>query len=413
MTSIRSFSLRRLRGAIAVALPFAGCSDAPRSPAGAITTVDTIAGIVHIRSAGSPARWQAIELLTLGSAGLESTEDAQAFARITGVLGDAAGRIYVADGRALEIRVFDADGTVLDRFGAEGAGPGEFGGLQSIAWLGDTLLALDPGNARLGMFSPDGAWLDHRPYMALTGSSIRLFSAGPRDVYMPFYGRIGEQRGLVFVRQRPGGAADTLSGDIGRPGASATSDMRDRIRELTVRCTHSAGQGISTYSADLAPEPVLVPAPDGLRAAAWGATYRIAFLNAVGDTVRIVERDVAGDPLGDEEWRAEERRFEEFLDRFSDETCEPRSLPRPPERRLLLGIFFDQVGRMWVERENATTRAFDIFHPDGTLLATLDYSPPRLERVPPHIREDRFYIVVTDSLDIEYVKVFRIDTGDR
>jgi hypothetical protein len=395
-------------GTAAFGLVLSACGGATATP-GATTTVDTIAGVVHVRNAGSPVAWQATEQLTLGWAGLEGAHDEQAFAAVTGILADRDGRIYVADGRALEIRVFDAAGTLVRRFGGPGAGPGEFRGLQSIAWLGDTLLALDPGNARLGLFTANGEWLDHRPYMALTGSSIRLYSTGPRDVYMPFIGRVGDRRGLVFVRQPPA-PADTLSGDVGQLGTLASSSLRERASALAVVCTHDGGRGISTYSADLAPDPILVPAPDGLRATAWGADYRIALVNAIGDTVRVVERDVTAGPLSDEEWSAEERRFREFLDRFSDESCEPRSLPRPAERRLLLGIFFDDVGRMWVERDAGTLRAFDVFAPDGRLLATID-TPVRFDRVPPHVRDDMLYIVVTDSLDVQYVKAFAIRTS--
>jgi hypothetical protein len=35
-------------------------------------------------------------------------------------------------------------------------------------------------------------------------------------------------------------------------------------------------------------------------------------------------------------------------------------------------------------------------------------SPAHAERVPPYIRDNRLYLVVTDSLDVEYVKVFDI-----
>jgi hypothetical protein len=371
------------------------------------TTVDTIGGTVRVRNSGQPEMWQAVERLTLGSAGMGDIAEEQIFGRISNVIADAEGGIFVADGRSLDVRMFDESGTFVRRFGASGAGPGEFRGLQSIAWLGDTLLALDPGNARLGMLEPNGAWIDHRPYMPLTGGSIRLHAVGARDVYMPFIGRVGEGRGLVFVRQTPDGPRDTLSGDYFAAGGASSASLGDRLRELTVLCRHNAGGGISTYSADLAPRAFLLPAPDALRAFAWGADFRIALIDAAGDTTRVIERDLVSGPLSDEEWGQEQERFQEFLDRFSDETCEPRSLPRPAERRVILGITFDDTGRMWIERDAIGQLALDVFAPDGRLLATMDI-PAHAERVPPYIRDDRLYLVVTDSLDVEYVKVFDI-----
>jgi len=371
------------------------------------TTVDTVDGTAHVRNSGQPEMWQAVERLTLGSAGMEEIAEEQIFGRISNVIADAEGRIFVADGRSLDVRVFDETGTLVHRFGASGAGPGEFRGLQSIAWLGDTLLALDPGNARLGLLEPTGAWIDHRPYMPLSGSSIRLHAVGARDVYMPFIGRIGEGRGLVFVRQTPDGPRDTLSGDYFAAAGASSASLGDRMRELAVVCRHDAGRGISTYAADLAPQAFLLPAPDGLRAFVWGADYRIALIDAAGDTVRVIERDLVSGPLSDEEWTREQERFQEFLDRFSDETCEPRSLPRPAERRVILGITFDDAGRMWIERDAIGQPALDVFAPDGRLLATMDI-PAHAERVPPYIRDERLYLVVTDSLDVEYVKVFDI-----
>jgi hypothetical protein len=66
---------------------------------------------------------------------------------------------------------------------------------------------------------------------------------------------------------------------------------------------------------------------------------------------------------------------------------------------------------MWIERDAIGQLALDVFAPDGRLLATMDI-PAHAERVPPYIRDDRLYLVVTDSLDVEYVKVFDIRGPD-
>ena len=399
---------RRFAAAILTLVPLcSACRADVRASSTIVTTMDTIGGVVHVRNAGAPRAGSLTERVRLGSAGLETTDSNQVFGRIAGVVADANGRIYIADANAHQIRVFDEGGAFLHRFGSEGAGPGEVRALQSIGIMGDTLAVLDWGNARLGLFSTDGEWLDHRQYMALSGSGIRLHMTGSHELYMPFVGAVGEQRGLLFVRQTPGGARDTLSASL-HVGAPAATTMRERASALAVLCRHSAGRGISLYSADLAPSAIVVPAPDALRAAASGAEYSIAFVDAAGDTVRVIERDLASGPLNDEEWADEQRRFQEFLDQFDDESCEPRTLPRPPVRRMLLSIFFDDAGRTWVERETATGRVFDVFDGAGRLLAELE-APQRLDRVPPYVRDGRLYLVVTDSLDVEYVNAFDVN----
>jgi len=389
----------------------AGCGDGRTAAAATVVSFDTVAGIVYVRNSGVPERWQLVERRVLGSSVVEGQPADDEFGRITGVLGDAAGRTYVADANAVEVRVFDDAGVHVGRIGTEGAGPGEFRTPQSIGWLGDTLAVLDPGNARLGLFDRTGQWLGHRQYLALSGSGIRLHGTAPGELYMPFIGQVGERRGLVWVRQTPAGVADTLDADLLRAGAAATaSELRERASRLAVVCTHSAGRGLSVYSADLAPRPLIVPAPGALRAAAWSAEYRIAFVDAAGDTVRVIERDVSRSPLSDAAWADEERRFEEFLDQFTDESCDPRSLPRPATPRMLLGIHFDDAGRTWIERETEAGRMFDVYSTDGRLLAELD-APARLDRVPPYTGHGRLYIVTTDSLDIEYVRVYDIVSG--
>lgn len=385
-----------------------GCADDVHRAGAVSTAIDTVGGIVFVRNAGAPAQWSLTELRSLGSAGMVGEPRDDEFGRIVGVLADGAGNIYVADATATEIRVFPPTDGPVRRMGRRGAGPAEYATLQSIGWLGDTLAVLDPGNGRLGLFSRDGEWLGQRPYMALSGAQVRLYATGANELYMPFV-RGGS---IVFVRQTAAGTGDTLAYDIAKPGATEASEVLAQSRRLSVVCRHSANRGISSYVADIAPRAIVVPAPNGLRAAVWSSEYRVAFVNSVGDTTRVVERDVPVQPVADELWAEQERRFREFLDQFDDESCEPRTLPRPDSRRIILDVAFDDTQRIWVERETDTGRAFDVFMQDGELLATVD-SPVRNDRVPVFIRGDRLYLVVRDSLDIEYVKEYEVTEADR
>ena len=394
------------------AMALFACADTVRPTTSAVTTIDTVAGVELVHNAGAPPSWTLIEILTLGSAGGTEAAADDEFGRVSTVIADDSGYVYVADANATEIRVFDAGGTLVRRIGRRGSGPAEYQELQSIGWLGDTLAVLDPGNARLGLFLKSGEWLDHRPYLPLYGDGIRLHSTGLGELYMPFFMPSASRSGLVYLQQTRSGPGDTITSDVALPGSAAVDELRERQRSLYVICRHSGGRGISSYSATLAPQSIVMPAPAQSRAVAWSSQYRISFLKGAGDTVRVVDRDLAVRAITDEDWLMEEQKYLEFLDTFTDETCEPRSLPRPDQRRIILSISFDDSGRMWVERETTSGRAFDAFDGAGRLLGTVA-SPDRLDRVPPFIRGDRMYLVVTDSLEVEYVKGYAIRAGAR
>jgi hypothetical protein len=350
---------------------------------------------------GVPPSWELRELLTLGSAGglgAESADDE--FGSLTGILADHEGLIYLADAQSYDIRVFDPAGHLLRRIGRQGGGPGEFGMLQSIGWIGETLAALDPNNGRMGLMRTDGEWVGHRTYAALTGD-IRIYQTGPGELYMPMIGtRDSDGGGLVYIRQTERGAADTLRS----PMRIASAGERPRSN---VVCRFQGG--ISFYSVNFAPKLVFSPAPEALMAQAWTADYQIAFTDAANDTVRLVARDLPPLPVTNEELSAVEAKFREWRERWAGANCEPARPARPAARSFIREIFFDDAGNTWVERETASGWAYDIFDPTGRLLAEIP--APDRKGIPPFIRGDRLYLITTDEMDVEYVKVFAIEKG--
>lgn len=142
--------------------------------------IDTIGGVVHVRSPASSPAWSAREILAIGSV----DEGPASFGQVRSVVADDEGTIYVADIQADEIRVFDRLGRFLRTIGRQGAGPAEFGDLYSLAWLGDTLVALDPRNARIGLLTRTGEWLGELRHQPISGDlNIRLYHAGEDAIY--------------------------------------------------------------------------------------------------------------------------------------------------------------------------------------------------------------------------------------
>jgi len=98
------------------------------------------------------------------------------FIGITGIKVDSEGNIYVLDGRARKVLVFDKDGKHIRSFGRKGQGPGEFQIANDIVLTPDeTIMILDRGNLRLSFFSQEGELLNE----ISTSKIPRLFRIYP------------------------------------------------------------------------------------------------------------------------------------------------------------------------------------------------------------------------------------------
>lgn len=124
-------------------------------------TIEEINGVTVIKNPKEPMYREDVlsleEELTLG----ETREGEEpVFIGVSGIQVDSRGNIYVLDGRARQVKVFDKDGKHIRSFGRKGQGPGEFQVTNDIVMTPDeTIMILDRGNLRLSFFSPEGELL--------------------------------------------------------------------------------------------------------------------------------------------------------------------------------------------------------------------------------------------------------------
>ncbi len=345
----------------------AGCADRAPGPEGELRVeVDTTGTVPNVHSSGQAPGWTLEPVLRLGRVEGGPEE----FGAIRSLLADEDRNLYVADNLAQEIRVFAPDGTHLRTIGRRGQGPGEFGELYSLAWLGEELIALDPGNARLAILSRQGAWIRSMQGLGITGpaSLIRLHPLGSEGFYSP--GFDPERGGLLFARLTSAGVGDTIPAPRPPQGAEPSG----------VLC-HRPDGGIQSIVLPEAPGIVYGFPPAGrLVAVSMTDAYRIGFQDPSGDTLRTVTRELPRAAYPDSLWEVGMRPYRQMREDFPGAQCEPSAPERPRYRAALRHLVFDEAGRLWVEAAVEGGFAWEVFDAEGRLLGAAP--APRIHHCP-------------------------------
>jgi len=318
--------------------------------------------------------------------------------RLSAVVTDAIGNIYVLDEGAAQIRVFDSAGAPLRVIGRRGAGPGEFGPAygMGIGWLGDTLVVLDPGNARLARLSPAGQWIGSWPAKRITGRGVRLHQATLSAVYTPDWRPLDGQAQSLLVRYTASGAGDTL-----------VMPERPKAPPGAIVCP-AAGGAIRFFGIPFAPGVLAEPGPGGELVTAGTGMYRIAFLSVRGDTLRTIVREMEPVAVSDSEWTADIDDYTSFRAKNPTASCDPSSPPRMRVKPVLRNLAFDDAGNLWVEHRSANGDMLDVFDPAGKLIGTMP-APVHDSDVPLYVRGSRLYAIDLDSTTgAQVVKGYRV-----
>jgi hypothetical protein len=125
------------------------------------------------------------------------------FSQIRSVQTSDKGEVFVLDGQAREVRVFNEMGERVRAFGREGQGPGEFTRPVGMGLIGDTVWVTDIQNRRISWFSSEGNVLFSMPIqgvpfdVGIQGVSLTLTPGKPRPD-----GLIESDRNLVMRLNR-------------------------------------------------------------------------------------------------------------------------------------------------------------------------------------------------------------------
>lgn len=365
----------------------AACDDSEATPSSSVPVTDSASIRVVTNPPGDLVYAELAEEPTL-SIGQLSGPDELLFGRIATARRDAVGNVVVADGQALEIRIFDGEGRHIQSLGRDGEGPGEFrtlSGAWPIRYKDETdvdsrqIMAADSELDRITRFSGEGtpmgtATLAGRDDMSiltvgLAGPDAVLSRASPYN--LPDFATFGggsavnmmdallggeENRRVLFVRHTMDGElADTLA--EGKDAAVGSVALGDGVRSFAIPFSSEAATAGS-------PHGVVVTDGVGFEIRVFGEDGSLRVIARIDDapparTDEHLER-YAGGGSSD----ADEAEIRERIERY-------RQVPLPDLLPGYTDVLFSEEGEIWARRyrlPDESMARWDVFAADGVYL---------------------------------------------
>lgn len=359
--------------------------------------------------------WTTEELLTIGTA--DGDADYQ-FGQIAAVDVLSDGRIAVLDQQAQRVRIYGADGAYEQSFGGPGNGPGEFspGAMALFVGRGDTIVVPDMGNQRVTVIPTEGGAtsfplsMEQGIPMGFDISDEGVLVSHRRVMNMANPTAQTDDNDVVLAQAYDGTIVDTL-----------LTPRRGGTFEMT-----AGGPRFTLFAA----EPQWTTLSDERLAYASNDAYRISVYGPDGDLERIVTYPHRPQPVTEAE--------QEIVLELVRASMEQNGAPAQMIDQMIGAMSFADNwpafarlrggpdGTLWVqrlrklsemsddERENWNPQLdqggpeWDVFEADGRYGGVVEL-PARF--TPFAIEEDRIYGVYRDEFDVQYVRVYGLDTG--
>jgi len=287
------------------------------------------------------------------------------FGAVGALATDSRDNIFVLDGFAQQIHVFDSEGAHLRTVGGKGEGPGEFRMAQALVMgPGDTLWVTDPMTRRYSVFGPDGGLARLVTRRINGGAAAERCSLSDDGSYLewvtrfPNEERTGELSDIDLLHIYPLRVSPDGDGQDTLPRLEFTQTMAD-MPSMGMRRPVWIGPALRrTFNCS------------GSFWFAQSGEYRLYKRTLEGDTTLITSLTDARPADVDEADRDElRRRFGERPAVLADQL---RALPE--EKPIIETMFVDGVGHMFVIPETERVEpgtAIDVFRDDGVFLGRL------------------------------------------
>lgn len=408
----RVVGMNRLMAAAMLSAAALGCSADSRVAREWAGTVYDSAGVTVVANPAAglwteATAWSLKEELRIG---VVIGDPMREFGFIAGLAVDDAGRIYVLDSMAREIRVFDPDGKFLSAFAQRGSGPGELNSPSAVLiGGGDTILVPDVPNGRVQRFLTDGSPAGQSPMDLARGFPL---SWATRD-------------GLLLEELRP--HPPSSSGEA-PPALVLLRDGGGQVVETLLEMEDSGALQYRNGMAHMvafSPEPRWALLEDGRLVSGRLSAYRLEIRDRNGRMGRVVTKSFEPRPLRDSDRQALRERIRGVYG----------SGPLSAEREQMIrtmefgthfpafaSLFGGPDGTLWVQQalqvssfepheiasfglHAIAAREYDIFDREGRYQGTM--TPPR-GFDPMMAQGEHLYGVQRDDLDVQYVVRLRV-----
>ena len=323
--------------------------------------------------------WILNERLRLGRLDGDGPE---VFGRVSGLTLDVDGRIYVYDGQARELRIFDGDGTIFEVVGRQGAGPQEFNAVVGLTWTPDgSLWLVDAGNGRYAQYNPPGSI-----------ETVRR----PIGVYtLPWLGGWAKDGRFFDTARITGGeSSSSVLISMSSPGHAIDSVV---LPEVDIPAPN---MGDMTFPLPFAARQIWAFDPEGRIWTAVSSDYVLTALDLSGDTVAIVRRDHERSLLTQVQQYSVATYARNLTSRFG---VEVPSQTIPNKAPVLQWMTVDDSSYLWVCSKSQTPcDSLDVFDSGGVYLGAVTLPTPVVG--PPVIR-GRLLLLASEGASGEPVVV--------
>ena len=405
--------------AATILLAAASCDAAPA----AIHTIHTDSAGIPIATAVAPL-WGPGEGWTVGAEplieiGTVTGPPEYQFTDVVAAVRLSNGDIVVADRGTSELRSYDAAGNFQWRTGRFGEGPGEFESLDFLGTTdGDSLLTHDERLLRVQLFDSSGG-LGRTLRTVLPRGDVAPGGSAPDKVVGIAKNNLiirfielaeGTDQGIVrWLNER------VVAVDLADGSASVLTVVPgEEVERLS---------DLSTTMLTFGNMPEYGAAADRVAVTDTKA-FSVQVLSPVGGIVeRIVRRNLAPQEATDAVFEVHLAGILEMVSGVPAEEVSRirqmwRDRRRAPVLPVLRSVHVDATGHLWLAPyyvAGADPPPFEIHAPDGTWLGSVSL-PPGLQRAfiqyqAPYmeIGEDYILGVWTDDLDVQYVRMYRIN----
>lgn len=334
--------------------------------------------------------WRLVEESRIGVA---DGNGPAAFGEVVALAIDGLDRVWVADGRNHQIRVFDVRGRHVRSIGRKGGGPAEFGSIAGMAWGADgNLWVLDGTNQRFAVYDTAGA---------LVTTHLRRSNY----VAVPWPGSVDREGRLIDAVQAGDGREVIVRHAPGAVPADTVVPPPFRAEYFTLEASGPGGRTITQMNVPFTGSQLWRVDPRGNVWISRTDLYRIERRPFGGAPDLVVERPAQPVRVGRRERAEVLEQYEDFQRKGGkvDVSRIPRTYPA------LNSFFFGDDGRMWVFPVLGPDRpALDLFSPEGSYVARVVPPAPLVPIPSPADRGSRMAALVRDESGVEYVLVMRI-----